>query len=437
MDSCSRFLNVEDLLRDDDLIRVEKIYADILCSVTAYDPNCVESFVAIENRLYNHIITREKEGIQLKRVGWKAICLIFLTLGIWFLLLSVKTKCNINSTHKIHNDFSCAFKQMKSRVVQKESHPKLEAMQELEKSQLSDLDQELARLQSVPRIAASLKKISHKNLSKNHQVAFGRSVELREKLQGTHYVINHGQNLDLMLINMVARKLKREFEPHSYESFEPLRHDTALRHIKEDVHTVAWYRNEIKSSWWGTSDHSLRKELLCGDCVLESTGASESALDFFSGQRNIANSSCFVSQLFLTIVQDYIHDPKVAKKLCGDLKALMDRCPKGGNLYSVCVPKEKFNESCYFSEPFGVPLGNQEELRGKIDQMQAGEDPSYPPPQIRVLTHKIRPEDGYHVIMNSTLTREELLKIESEVSLCLQAALAGYRIQHLPEKIFG
>ncbi len=439
-DEFSHFLNVEDLLKSDNSEKIKKIYNDILCSVAAYDPNHVESLVNVENKLYDRIVNLEikrKEEIQNKNTGWKALCLGILTLGVRPLILYNKKESiqsEIDQIGKTHKKFFHALNQMKYRVVDKELHPKLEVMKELEKSQLSDVEQELFRLKSIPRIATSLEKVN-KKLSKNHQVAFGRSIELREKLKDTHYVINHGQNLELMLVNTIAQKLKQEFEPHYYESFEPLRHDTALRHIKEDTHTVAWYQNQISNE--GTDDTSLRKELLCGDCVLESTKPYESALDFFAKSTNIANQGgSFTFQLLLTIAQDYIPDQRVAEKLCSDLVNLMNKCPKGGNLYSICVPKEKFDESCYFSKAFGVPLKYQEYFRGKIDKMQSGEDPSgYP--QIRVLTHKIRPEDGYHVIMNSTLTSEQLLKIDDEVSLCIQAALTGYRVQKSPKKIFG
>lgn len=439
-DQFSHFLNVEDLLKSDNSEKIKKIYNDILCSVTAYDPNHVKSLVNVENKLYDRIATLEikrKEEIQNKNTGWKAFCLSFLTLGIRPLILLIKKQSiqsEIDQIGKTHKKFLHAFNQMKYRRVEKELHPKLKVMKELEKSQLSDLGQELIRLKSIPRIATSLEKVN-KKLSKRHQVAFGRSIELREKLNDTHYVINHGQNLELMLVNTIARKLKQEFEPQYYESFEPLRHDTALSHIKEDTHTVAWYQNQISKG--RTNDHGLRKQLLCGDCVLESTKPYESALDFFAGSTNIANRDGDLTfRLLLTIVQDYIPDQRVASKLCRDLVKLMNRCPRGGNLYSICVPKEKFDESCYFSKPYGVPLKNQEELRGKIDKMQSGEDPSgYP--QIRVLTHKIRPEDGYHVIMNSTLASDQLSKIDDEVSLCIQAALTGYRVQKSPERIFG
>jgi hypothetical protein len=128
-------------------------------------------------------------------------------------------------------------------------------------------------------------------------------------------------------------------------------------------------------------------------------------------------------------VQDYITDQDIARKLCGDLVNLTSQFPEGGNLYSICIPKEKFNESCYFSKDYGIPMENQELLRPKIDKMQSGEETGEYP-QVRILAHKIRAEDGYLVVCNSSLTDDQLQEIDTKISLCLQAALTGR-----PEKI--
>lgn len=441
-DQTSHFLNVEDLVKSDDFQKISEVYENIFNSVTAYDPNHADSLIKVENTLYKRIIKLETDKANeyaKKNTGWKAIIYSVLTLGIRALVFKLKEmhmNSKVQSMHKEHARFSRSLEQMQFRQMQKELHPKPEAIQQLENRRLGQLDQELGRLKSIERINKSLGEVTkRKNLSLKHQVAYGHSLELREQLKDTHYVINHGQNLQLMVVNILARKLKREFEPLFYESYEPLRHNTALRHIREDTHTIAWYQNTISRR--KIDDHGLRKELLCGDCMLESTLRLESALDFFSGSKNIAaTDSYFAHNLLLTIVQDYIPDFKTSNRLCDDLVNLLQNCPEGGNLYSICIPKEKFDESCYFSKPYGMPLENQKYLKTMLDDMQAGKEPcGYP--QVRVLTHKIRAEDGFYVVLNSTLSDYQLLKIEEEVTTCIQAALTGYRVQKRPKRIFS
>jgi hypothetical protein len=162
----------------------------------------------------------------------------------------------------------------------------------------------------------------------------------------------------------------------------------------------------------------------------------ESALDFFTGRTNVAaRDTKLLHNLIITIIQDYIPDQKLAHTLCNDLVTLMQRCPPGGNLYSICIPKEKFEESCYFAKPFGLALHNQKYLRDGMDLMQSGVK-SLGAPQIRVLAHKVKPEEGFHIVVNSTLSNLQQMKLEEEVDLCIQAALTGYRLNKKPNNVF-
>lgn len=433
-DQTAHFLNVDDLLKSGDYEKIITIYNDIYYAVTTYEPDHVDSLSKVEQKLYDHIVVL-KENLEKENKGenkgWKAIGLGLLTFGIRPLVLFVKKKemeKRMEQIDRIHSKFLNSLDQMRCRILEKELHPKPEAIKKLEKRYLPGLEDELFRLKSIPRVAKSLENVNKKKkLSEKHQVALGRSLELREELKDTHYIINHGQNVELMVVNMVARKLKQEFEPQTYESFEPLRHNTALRHIREDTHTVAWYQNQISSGKY--NDHGLRRELICGDCVLESATTAESAIDFFAGRTNIAarDNPSLINNLLLTIIQDYIPNTKVAHELCSSLVKLLDNNPHEGNLYSICIPKEKFDESCYFSKPYGIPLRDQQSLRVSLEEMQSGENPcGYP--QIRILSHKIRAQDGYHVILNSTFTTNLFLKIDYAVSCSIQAALLGYHL---------
>lgn len=447
-DKFSHFLNIEDLFNCQDYREIKKKYIHIFNSCTAYDPNCLDSLIILEENLYERIIKlqKEKKREYRKKNRGRQVWYSIFSLGIRYLVYNYKKNRMQKKIQRMgfrHYDFGCAFEHMKKRLVEKEVVPKPEFIKELEQQRLESVDDELARLKKIPRIARSFKNVKKKKLTKEHLVAYGHSLELQNKLKDTHYIINHGQNLNLMLVNIITKQLKKEFEPTFYESFEVLRHDTALSHIKEDIHTIDWYKSQIRQR--KTYDHKLKKDLISGDCVLESRALAESALDFFSGRTNIANSGKFRHKLLLTIIKKYIPDKIVAEKLCKRFEKVMHNCPKGGNLYSICVPKEKFDQSCYFSRAFGFPADNAEKLKQEIEQMQSGDVQPHAyffgilstDPQIRVLTHKIRAEDGYHVIVNSTLGDKKLLEIEEEISLCIQTALTGYRLQNKPKKLFS
>lgn len=437
-DHVSKFLNVDDLLKSDDVDKLKEVYGNIFKSLTAYEPEYLNALTHVEEKLYHQLIQLEKEKVKFNNKNQKCrrIGLSILTLGFGSLISICKKKEQanpINELDRAHQIFIQFLAKMKQRGLKKIIHPKSKELKKIEKKRKRNVDDELIRLKSNNRIVSSLKNVGKRlKLSQSHQIAYAHSLELREAFKDSHYIINHGQNLDLMIVNLVARLLEQEFEAHQYRTFEILRHDVAPPYIK-NTHAIKWYKQKLSID--GASDHNFRKEIICGDCVLESTTRYESALDFFAKRANIAKSPKFIKNLIRSIIYDYIPNQRVANKLCDDLIKLFSKCPKGGNLYSICVPKGKFKESCYFSKPFGVPLKDQVNLRKKIDSMQAGEDPAgYP--QIRVLAHKIRAESGFYVILNSSLTQEQLLKIQDEVKLCIQAALTCYRVQNRLTEVF-
>lgn len=59
-DQTSHFLNVDDLLKEQSSKKLKQIYIDIFKSVTAYDPDHVDSLIKVENKLYERITLLEK-----------------------------------------------------------------------------------------------------------------------------------------------------------------------------------------------------------------------------------------------------------------------------------------------------------------------------------------------------------------------------------------
>ncbi len=430
-DPHAQWLCMHDLATSTNPTRLREVYQQLTRTVTTYESNHIAALRTVGTSLYKRIIVLQINRIRKRKnqkQEWRIIILLFLTFGILIFILLIqdkKLKNDFSKLAKMQNNFLRACSQIEDSIKEKTMHPQLDAIKELIQLRYADPNQELGRLNELPRINRSFKQVHHLRLRLAHQIAFGHSLELREKLQDTHYIINHGQNLNLMVVNIVTRILKQKFTPDIYQSCELLRHTPALGDIPAQ-HTLQWFQDQIHDGSC-LNDHNFSTELLCGDIVLESSAPSESALSFFSHATNVANRCFdFAGHLLQLILQHYIFDPAIVRRCRRDIVHIISKYPEGGNLYSICVPKDRFHESCYVSKSYGVPV-KEHIPPEQLDQMQSG---TYLGrcPQIRVLMHTIRPEDGYHVILHSTLPNQLLVHIEKEVSLYLEAAFIGYRL---------
>ena len=146
------------------------------------------------------------------------------------------------------------------------------------KNRLVTAEFELSRLSQDPRIQKSLEKINNSSpwyytLNTTQKVAIAQSIELRENLKDTYYVINHGQNNSGIMANILAKKINELFETKKYEYFEVLRHDVFLRDIPEN-RDVSWYKAIMAYD----IDHNYRNEIICADRFSTILGSSILAL---------------------------------------------------------------------------------------------------------------------------------------------------------------
>lgn len=350
---------------------------------------------------------------------------------------------------ELHARFEKQKLQIEQSLIKKEEEADPSWKIELEKDRLQDTMEELKRLiQKSDRIKQGVLKTrftKENKLSWKQLMVLAHSLELQEKLQRTHYVFNHGQSASLMLVNLVHRELKRWFEPQRYESFRVLRHDVALEHMERDQYTIQWIQKEIRDK--GLRDTHFRRELICADCYLESTEYSESAISYFIGEykpslqmQSGESSPTITANLIEPALKSYFTDSRVIRIFKQKIAKMVDdrlNYTGQGNLYSICVPKEKFEEACYYSRRLGWPSEN--ELNPKeLNKLQAGKLSDhlkldgyiYPtPPQIRLLSHKIKREEGFHVILNSTLTDEGLQKLENMIHDLIAQAVLGFPFQ--------
>lgn len=302
----------------------------------------------------------------------------------------------------------------------------------------SNIELELQRLMCNPRIRSSLAKVESDfkfPLSLTQKVAYAHSLELREKLKETHYVINHGQNIEMIVVTKLATKIKERFESISYKGFEVLRHQVHTRHLNPQLHTSQWFSEQLTHS----TDDKYRKELICGDIYLESTNRSESALDFLV--RSIYNKWEFITPILKDIVSEYFSDSTTQNMLAEEIVEIGRNLGYGGTLHFICIPKESFADRSYLALPFGRPVANGKYTTHHLEQMQEGlshaEVSDFPfevverrqiVPQVRILAHQLNPTQGVLVVPHSTLSQEKLDEIDQNINLAIQKAMIRFRV---------
>lgn len=326
------------------------------------------------------------------------------------------------------------FKHMEERSLKKEEIPLLEVLTTLKSKRLKKLEDELNRLKRNPSIEERLEQIKNelkyrrdeklrKDVKTRQLIAIGHSMELREAVKKDYIVLNHGQNLDLMFVNLLAKKLQNLFTSQTSDQ-DVLRHASQFGKIKD----IEFFRRDINSSS-NRNDTNYSRELLCADIVLHSTKSMSSAIDFFTGTKNIAkiSNNAFLKDLLMSIIKVYLPDEEAAKRLYKEIKKIIKNYFPANNLYSICIPKEKFKELCYFSRARGYTRELiQDELHAKIDDMQSGADPC-DFPQVRILARAIQAKDGIHVVRHSEFRDEILETIENRVEVAILNALTNQR----------
>ncbi|MCB1213504.1 MAG: hypothetical protein KDK40_04320 [Chlamydiia bacterium] len=314
---------------------------------------------------------------------------------------------------------------------------------------LSNPTQELNRLMQSERVRNSIQTVSA-NLSgeftAQEKIAYGRSLEVREAFKENYFTITHGQNKSLCVLNTFTKALVKETCGSTEKYAQFLRCDMGKG--LSDLRGTDYYIDQIDHR--GLTDHDFRRELLCGDCYLESTAECESALYFFHYNHNIGFSNVEgtkrlfqpIFEAFLPLPSSCTQNPSSSPELHAEFtlkkEALMTELTEvitsfdcgNGNLYSILIPKNKFFKYAYLSLPFGASAKNQY-THSHLEALQDGhapnstvdgvgqipsEDYSKDAPQVRILTKYMRPEYGVHVVLNSSALDEERRKMEKRVS---------------------
>ncbi len=433
----SYFLNVHDVLKSEDFNKIKSVYKNILFNINSFEKSKIEKIVEIEQLFYERLISLIKhpkeESFFIRVIKY-----------LLFLFLFCRDNIRMSEIESVHNSLKHHITQIKMSLLVKVHNPVLPELEELRKIRLPYPAFELQRLKKSERIRESLRKVTtfcRHALSLNQEVAFAHSIELREKIKDRYYVINHGQNGEMMLINIIAKKLKQIFEPSQYENFQILRHDVHLNCVKPKTQNVEWFCQRLKRDF----DHNYRKELICGDCYLESTAKFESAIDFFAGTTNIAlTKPGFMWSVIYAILRNYFPEPTTCEQLIYEIKKLIVDFKRQGTLYSICIPKEQFEKVAFFCTSFGHPVQKDKYSASCLELFQDGVNPWECPemphevyhyagnvkavPQIRLLAHMLNPDNGVLIVSNSTVDQATIDQVEGDVELLIQKAQMQFRI---------
>lgn len=394
-------------------------YKQNLNKIYSFDHTNLDEMRDAEESFYNRLnfILKNQKGNKSVKIAK-----IIISLGATY-YFTKKRKNSVDKLHYLYNHhFSLIQKSMKAKIEDNNN----EILENLKNKRLPDVNDEYHRLIQNKRIENSIKKIEkHKKLKIEEKVAIAQSIELREELKEHYYIINHGQNLPIVITNILATQLKNAFEPRQYENYAVLRHEVFLKNLNPKVQDVEWFCKKLIVEL----DSDFQSSLVCGDLLLESTEFGESALHFFTSRHNkISDDKKLSHYLVNQILAYYFPDSQKRKILSDKIINLIPDDVQGGALYSICIPKSRFHEMGFLSKAFGKPIKKTNYSAAQLDLLQNGIRPSddislfnghKEVPQVRLLSHMLNPKKVF-IIPHLTLEPARVQKIENQVKLLIQ-----------------
>lgn len=289
------------------------------------------------------------------------------------------------------------------------------AVKLIRQSRLDDPELELKRLRffnilnptSEPLLKKSIEGLAYGREKKDLMIMVARAMEIQKIYEETHHVFIHAQSSQWLIYPDLVKELMK------------------LVHPEQDMHQFKFLRMPNLERPWDITRYSkafdvydhettTRTDLISADGYFYHNGAYESALDFMSRNENISSPSYStlseVIEFFIPGLDPFVKDPLI-KKLLEKVKAHQSKI---GNLFVICIPKEKSEEIQYRSHPFGKPctchLSSQdipilEQLqKGKLNYKAACSE--YDPcPQFRIFTPELKKENGVKIYL---LTQDRL-----------------------------
>lgn len=204
------------------------------------------------------------------------------------------------------------------------------------------------------------------------KMIMAQALELKSIYGDTHHVFIHAQASNWLGLTYLVKELHKAFEPDTQvKHFKFLRPPIKL--AKPGMASSLWkaFRNTfleeakitnvreyIHSKWFVMdSDGETREHLLSVDGYFLNPQRYESSLFFLVNNSNILGKSDTIKYFYKQIVNHY--NPDLSEKTLNKLvnrvfHAVQSEKAPCGNLFTICVPKEKSRDIQYRAHPFGV-----------------------------------------------------------------------------------
>ncbi len=252
------------------------------------------------------------------------------------------------------------------------------------------------------------------------KMLMGQALEVKSIYGDTHHVFLHAQASNWLGLTYLVKELHRMFEPNTpIGHFKFLRPPLKLcppgilsslwkscRNALLEEEKITNVQEYIHSKWFvNDSDRETRENLLSVDGYFFNAQTYESSLFFLINNCNILGKPDTIKDFYGQIIKHYC--PNLSEQELGQFSnrifyVVQSTEAACGNLFTICVPKEKSQEIQYRAHPFGAvcachPKENSsillENLQKGLFDKRAECDIIYPPiPQYRIYTPLLQPD---------------------------------------------
>lgn len=239
------------------------------------------------------------------------------------------------------------------------------------------------------------------NLSPDRVAVLQKSFDIFYKYNDTHYIVHHGQpGLHALPLNFLVNGLTtiRNFssivaEKNLSDGIYPC----ALRHPanygSKDLLTPEEYMCRIiDDTLHIESDKEHRNNLIAGDINLASRELGESALHHFKYDNNRHIDKLVRRKAIREIGKYYIQDELILEDFVYKMVSAEDEMKPGAIMYTFCIPKEKFTNCAYLSQPYGVRYETTD-VHAVIEDMQQQTKTDKGFPQVRLVSNLLKQND--------------------------------------------